>query len=52
MLKVIEHVLEFFSEPNSYPARLDQFISSKEPKSVAEVEYWSNQFASKQSNWD
>lgn len=41
MTKLLKELTKFFS---THPNALEQFINSKNPKSHAEVEYWSKYF--------
>ena len=41
MTKLLKELTQFFAKQ---PNALEQFINSKEPKSHAEVEYWSKYY--------
>ena len=43
MTKLLERLAEMFPGQD-YQTRLDQFIASKHPQSVADVEHWQRQY--------
>jgi hypothetical protein len=51
MTKLLERLAEMFPGQD-YQTRLDQFISSKYPQSVGDVEYWQRQYDSRNYNWE
>jgi len=48
MTQLLERLAEMFPGQD-YQTRLEQFISSKYPQSVGDVEYWQRQYDSR--NW-
>lgn len=42
-MKLIKWITSLFATP-SYQERVDRFVNSKHPKTVAEVDYWANYF--------
>lgn len=49
LFKIINQIKNLFT-PTSEQHNLDTFISSKHPTSVAEVEYWTKVYDSRQRN--
>jgi hypothetical protein len=42
-MKIIKWIKSLFATP-SYQESVDKFIASKQPKTIAEVDYWVNYF--------
>jgi hypothetical protein len=43
MTQLLERLAEMFPKQN-YQSRLDQYLSSKNVKDIADVEYWTHQY--------
>jgi len=44
MSKIIKELIQFFTKSSSITSGLEEYISSRNPKSVAEVETLANQY--------
>ena len=51
MTKLLERLAEMFPGQD-YQNRLDAFVASKYPQSVADVEYWQRQYDSRNYYWE
>lgn len=47
----IQKMLECIQRPATYGSELENYISSKNPTTTAEVEYWIRQYDQNQKGW-